>query len=580
MRLLRERALRHWRGILVIFLLQLFGVLLTLAQPMIIERVVAELSAGPGVGRRTLVLLLTVLVASALISAAGTLVSGQVGEDLVAELRRDVSDVLLHLEIGTSESCSHGDLAARLASDTALVRMGITVAPVSILTGVLGITGCIIAMGMISLPLLGVTLVALAILAIGAVLQLPRVRRGYARSQTALGELTAEASKSLTGARIIKTSLAEDRMSEVMHGRIGNVRSASLAALRAQTILSVLADLTVHGPIVCALAAGSWLVSKGYITMPNLVAFCLYAFYIISPVQDLVSGSSAVNQGMASAQRVMEVLAMPVEDLDRVPADPCPQTPATIQSGRPARIDCLDVTFGYPDGAGTQVNGLRASWGPGGVHAIVGPSGSGKSTLLSLMLRLREPQNGTLLLEGRDIATISLRELRQRVAYVDQESLAFEATLRENVAFGTPDATDKAIVSALERAGLYEGFRDSLEYGLDTPLNARGVRISGGERQRVAVARALLRDPEVLLLDEASSQLDAASESVVASTLEELGSRCTVLIVAHRLSTVVRAQSITVMRDGRVMDRGTHRDLMTRSELYQGLARTQFIPME
>ncbi|OLR92204.1 ABC transporter ATP-binding protein [Actinokineospora bangkokensis] len=538
-----------------------------LVQPLVAQHVLEALGTGSSaVG--WLVLLTALVVAGALLTGVQSWWQQRTAERVVRDVRRDLVHRLIRLRVPELDRRPPGDLTARITSDSTLVQKAATEGLVQVANGVLTTLGAVVLMGVVHLGLLGVTLGVLVVVAVLMGFVLPKIRAAVARAQESVGAIGAAVDRVLGAVRTVKANGAEQRETDTANQAVERAYEAGLFGARYVAMVSVLTGLAIQAAFLSVLGVGGALVASGSMTAPQLIAFLLYVFYLASPLASLASGLSTLQQGLGAVNRIDEVSRMPVEDDVDGPVGP----PATTA---PPRVEFDGVEFAYP-GRGPALRGVTYTVDPGTRTALVGLSGAGKTTMFALLQRFYEPTAGQVRIDGVDIATLPRAEVRKRIAYVEQDSPVMAGTLRANLLYAEPDAAEADIAEVL-RVTRLDAFVARLEHGLDTEVGTRGVTLSGGERQRLAIARALLRKPGVLLLDEATAQLDARNEQALGEVVEQASRRCTVLLIAHRLSTVTSADQILVLEHGLVRARGTHDDLVRTDPLYRELAATQML---
>ncbi|MCF1593777.1 ABC transporter ATP-binding protein [Streptomyces muensis] len=536
--------------------------------PLVARELIDDLSHDRAITGALLVMS-GLVVANAALGALGSYVLRRTAESVVLGARRALSSYLLRLRITAVDRSEPGDLMARITSDTTLLREVTTDSLVGLGTGGLTLVATVAMMGLVDPVLLLVTLGV--ILAAGTILGVivPRINRASRQAQDAVGVMGASLERILGALRTVKASGAEHREERTLHEAAEESWRQSVRAAKWSAAAGNTAGLAMQIAFITVLAVGGARVATGAIDVGTLVAFLLYVFYLMSPIQQVVGAITQYQTGSAALARIQEAL--------RLPAEPAAE-PASLPAdgAEPAALAFEDVRFRYADDLPYVHHGVTFAVPAQGMTAFVGPSGAGKTTVFSLIERFYDPEAGTITLDGRDLADWELPQLRSAIGYVEQDAPVLSGSLRANLLLGNPDAADDALTRVLKTTRL-DGLVARLPDGLDTLVGHRGTKLSGGERQRVAIARALLRRPRLLLLDEATSQLDAVNEAALRDTVADVARTTTVLVVAHRLSTVTMADRIVVMDAGRVRAVGTHRELVASDPLYAELAATQFL---
>ncbi|MFF9011798.1 ABC transporter ATP-binding protein [Streptomyces sp. NPDC014870] len=539
-----------------------------LALPLVAKHLIDALSEDRSI-TGALLLMSALVLANAGIGALGGYVLRRTAESVVLGARRTLSSYLLRLRIAAVDRSEPGDLMARVTSDTTLLREVTTDSLVGLGTGGLTLVATLVMMGLVDPVLLAVTLGV--VLGAGTVIGVivPHINRASRQAQDAVGAMGASLERTLGALRTIKASGAERREEQAVHAAAEESWRQSVRAAKWSALAGNTAGLSMQIAFITVLAVGGARVATGAIDVGTLVAFLLYVFYLMSPIQEVVGAVTQYQAGAAALARIREALRLPAEP----PAEPAP-LPAP--GAEPAALAFEDVRFRYAHDLPYIHHGVSFSVPPRGMTAFVGPSGAGKTTVFSLIERFYDPDAGRITFDGRDLAAWDMPLLRSAIGYVEQDAPVLSGTLRDNLLLGHPDATEDDLLRVLGTTRL-DGLVERLPKGLDTLVGHRGTKLSGGERQRVAIARALLRRPRLLLLDEATSQLDAVNEAALRDTVAEVSRTTTVLVVAHRLSTVTMADRIIVMDTGRVRAIGTHGELVAKDPLYAELAATQFL---
>ena len=512
------------------------------------------------------------VVVAAVALGFGTYLLLRSAEAVVLSGRRGLVKRMLGLTMTAMSRHAPGDLLSRVTADTTLLRQIAIQAVSQALLGGVMLIGALVLMAIVDLVLFATVLATVVALSLVVGFVMPRIRRAAKEAQVSVGRMGAELERVLGGFTTVKASGAERHELERVGAAAERARDEGSRLARWAAVAGTSAGLCMQIAFLVVLGVGGARLQSGAIDVGTLVAFLLYVLYLAQPVLQLVNAGTYFQAGRAALARIEEVASLPVEDVDvdRV----APREPAIAPPATPAALRFDQVAFTYPGRSEPALRGLSLTVPAGGMTAIVGPSGAGKSTLLALVERFYDPSAGRVLLDDRDLREWPLTELRRLIAYVEQDAPVMAGTLRDNLAYAAPEATDAQLRDVLAACRL-QPLVERLGGDLGAELSHRGGSVSGGERQRIAIARALLRRPRLLLLDEATSQLDAANEAALRDVVEELASRTTVLVVAHRLSTVQAAERIAVVQDGALRAIGDHASLAAGDDLYAGFVAAQ-----
>ncbi|MGW0431013.1 ABC transporter ATP-binding protein [Micromonospora sp. NPDC003197] len=565
LRLLLSFITPHWRVLLLGLVLGLFTNAIGLATPMVTKWVLDTLGASASMTQPIAVLLALVIVGAA-ISLWQWVLLGTLAERVVLDARTSVIRRYFAAKIGDLLKRPSGELVTRVTSDTALLHQA-SGSIVGLINSTLALIGTLVLMGVLDLVLLGSTLVAVIMVAIIMATLMPSIAKAQEAAQESVGRLGGSLGGALRAIRTVKASRAEVRQSERIIADARDSAAHSVRAARRTASVWTIAWTGIQLAIIAILGIGAWRAQLGLLELSSLIAFLLYAFQLMGPISELTQNVTALQAGIAAASRIREIEAIAVEP--QVATAPTgPSTADQIRYDDSPVLVFRDVTARYAPDTAPAVRGIDLTIPRRGHTAIVGPSGAGKTTLFSLILRFLEPTEGELLLDGRPYATYTHSEIRAKLAYVEQETPVVPGTIRDNLLFTHPDATDDELRAVLKAVRLDEKI-DSLDEGLDTSLSSSEV--SGGQRQRIALARAILRTPEILLLDEATAQVDGLTEAALHDCIRDRAAAGAVVTIAHRLSTVLDADSIAVMEDGRIRAQGTHAELLATDDLYRQL---------
>jgi ABC-type multidrug transport system fused ATPase/permease subunit len=566
----------HLRALALGTVLALLAGVAGLLQPLLAKSVIDALSAGRSLVGPVLGLA-GLIVAAALLGASNSFVLGRTAERVVLDVRTRLAQRLVRLRVDELDHASPGDLISRTTADSSLLRSAATTALVDLVDGSLRFVGALVFMGWLDLRLLAVTMTVLVGVGITVGFVVPRIRAAVRTAQEAVSAVATALYRALGAARTVKASGTEADELATVNAAVATAYGAGVRGVRLNALLTAVTGLSIQVPFLAVLGVGGALVARGELPVSTLVAFLLYLFYLIGPIGQLVGGTTTLQQGLAAADRIAAVDAMAVEDVPLALPPAVPATPpaGTALDAAPLGVRFDHVSFTYAGREQVLDDVTFEAPGPG-LTALVGPSGAGKTTLFSLLMRFYDLDDGRVLVGGRDVAGMPLHDLRRLIGYVEQDAPALEGTMLENLTYAAPGASSADVDGVLARTRLDE-LVARLPEGLETLVGTRGVLLSGGERQRLAIARALLRRPAVLLLDEATSQLDARNERALRDVVAEVAASTTVLVVAHRLSTVTQADRIVVLDRGRVRAPRTHEELLSDDPLYAELAATQLL---
>lgn len=606
----------HKRTLVIVAGLSVLSAATMLVQPLlvgqVIDRVQKELPLGA-----LLWALVGFVIAASLISGWQHYLLQRTGTAVVYSSRRKLIARILHLPISEFDARRTGDLVSRVGSDTTLLYAVLTQGLADAIGNGLLFVGAIIAMAVIDPVLLGIIVVVIGISVVGVVALSGRIRTASTEQQERVGELASGVERAVGSIRTVRASGATEREVEAVTERATEAYRVGVRIAKVSALVVPIAGIALQVSLLVVIGLGGFRVATGAITIASLVTFIMFLFMLIAPLGSFFGAITSVNQALGALGRIQEVLDLPTESQD----DPA-LAAAVVAAPEPAgsdtpAVEFRDVRFRYPEAVvaarrkaeteaiavlenahvgasaivrdeasidalselpseGEVLRGVSFRVPRGARVALVGPSGAGKSTTLALIERFYDPTAGAILLDGTDVRALDRADLRAKLGYVEQDAPTLAGTIGDNLRLASPEATDAECEAVLRAVNLGDVL-DRSDLGLEAPVGESGVMLSGGERQRLAIARALLAAPPILLLDESTSSLDGLNEQRMREAIDAVAAGRTLIVIAHRLSTVVDSDHIVVMDRGRVVGQGTHSELVASTPLYRDLAKHQLL---
>lgn len=607
----------HRSTLIVVSVLSILGSIATLVQPLLVGQVIDRVQRGADLGLLLWALVGFVVVAS-LITAWQHYLLQRTGTAVVYSSRRKLIARILHLPISEFDARRTGDLVSRVGSDTTLLYAALTQGLADAIGNALLFAGALIAMAVIDPLLLAIIVLVIGVSVLGVTALSGRIRTASTEQQEKVGELASGVERAVGSIRTVRASGATEREIDAVTERASDAYRVGVRIAKVSALVVPIAGIALQVSLLVVIGLGGFRVATGAISIASLVMFIMFLFMLIAPLGSFFGAITSVNQALGALGRIQEVLDLPTESQHdaeiaarvRSDAPPAADTPA---------IEFRDVHFRYPEAVvaarrkaesearavlenahvdasamttaetagegsapaashtdGEVLRGVSFSVPRGARVALVGPSGAGKSTTLALIERFYDPTSGSILLDGVDVRAIDRKALRAQLGYVEQDAPTLAGTLADNLRLASPDATDARCEAVLRAVNLGEVL-DRSPLGLQAPVGEGGVMLSGGERQRLAIARALLAAPPILLLDESTSSLDGLNEQRMRAAIDAVASGRTLIVIAHRLSTVVDSDHIVVLEHGRVVGQGTHSELVQSTPLYRDLAKHQLL---
>ena len=586
----------HRRILSVVIALSMLGALTGLAQPLLVAQVISAVESGAAL-QGLVGLLITLVILTALLSGYRHYLLQKTGEGVVLSSRKTLVRRMLHLPIREFDERRTGDLVSRVGSDTTLLRAVLTQGLVEALGGAVTFIGAIIAMLILDPVLFSLTIAVVAIAVTTVVTLSRRIRKASRQAQEKVGDLTASVERAISSIRTVRAASATDREIVAIDRDAEGAWRMGLVVARISALVVPVSGIALQVAFLVVLGVGGFRVASGQLEVAYLVAFILFLFMMIMPLGQAFGAINSVNQALGALGRIQEIIDLPSEDHADV-ADDTVVVPDPLPDNT-AALAFMNVSFHYPERAHKSeaekvlaeqlgpddhlapsrravLDGVSFSVPVGSRVALVGPSGAGKSTIFALIERFYDPTAGHIELAGIPLTSLPRQILRRQLGYVEQDAPVLAGSIRDNLLLAAPDATEEDCVAVLAEVNLTDVLsRDPL--GLDAPVGEAGVMLSGGERQRLAIARALLAAPSILLLDESTSSLDGRNEQLMRDAIDKVAASRTLIVIAHRLSTVVDSDLIIVLDQGAIIGQGTHEQLLESTPLYRDLATHQLL---
>ena len=605
--------MEHKRVLSVVIALSMAGALTTLAQPLVVSQVITVVEAAEPLGNLVWILVGLVVVSAALSGFRHYLLQ-RTGEGVVLSSRKLLVRRMLNLPISEFDQRRTGDLVSRVGSDTTLLRAVLTQGLVEAVGGTLTFLGAVIAMVYLDPILFSLTAIVVAVAVTTVVTLSRRIRVASRKSQDKVGDLTASVERAISAVRTVRAANATEREIVGVEKDAEGAWRLGLDVAKVSALVVPISGIALQVAFLVVLGVGGFRVASGALPIADLVAFILFLFMMIMPLGQAFGAITSVNQALGALGRIQEIISLPGEtDNDRVQVSPA-QVPGQAPAQAPPprgkiAVEFSRVSFSYPESAHKTeaeklvaetlgerevealTTGEIAALRPtrdrvldtvsftvplGSKTAIVGPSGAGKSSILSLMERFYDPQSGSISVFGTPVVDLERGQLRGYFGYVEQDAPVLAGTIRDNLLIGAPGANEEQLREVLESVNLTDILERDAR-GLDAEVGEAGILLSGGERQRLAIARAILQAPPILLMDESTSSLDGPNEVLMKHAIDRVAKDRTVIVIAHRLATVVDSDHIIVVNHGKVDAVGTHDELLLSSGLYKDLAEHQLL---
>jgi len=559
----------HKKALIVALVLSIFTSLLSLGQPLLMGQVISAVEEGKEFTNLAIGIVV-LLVSAALINGFQFFLLYRTGEGVVLGTRRKLVSRLLRLPIKEYDRRRIGDLVSRVGADSTLLKSVLTQGLVDAVGGMLQFFGAIIVMAFIDPVLLGSTLLVVFVAVAAIAMTGRKLRSATTKAQQKVGAMSASVERALGAIRTIRAARAETREAQAIDKDAIAAYDQGVKIAKLSAIVAPIAQIAFNTAFIVVLGLGGLRVATGATSISSLVTFVILLFFMVGPLISAFGAYSSVMSALGALARIQEIMVIDEEDQGQG---------GLVRQGENA-VEFAEIGFNYEAAEGEESTSILENVSfqiPRGTRvALVGPSGAGKSTIFSLIERFYEPTSGEILLDGQNVKEMSMDTLRSQIGYVEQDAPVLAGSIRENLLLGRAEATDEDLRQVLAMVNLTEVLNRD-ESGLDAEVGENGIMLSGGERQRLAIARALLAAPPILLLDESTSALDGPNEQRMREAIDAVAKNRTLIVIAHRLSTVVDSDQIIVLERGKVVGSGTHSELVKSTPLYAELAKHQLL---
>ena len=559
----------HKKALIVALVLSIFTSLLSLGQPLLMGQVISAVEEGKEFTNLAIGIVV-LLVSAALINGFQFFLLYRTGEGVVLGTRKKLVSRLLRLPIKEYDRRRIGDLVSRVGADSTLLKSVLTQGLVDAVGGMLQFFGAIIVMAFIDPVLLGSTLLVVFVAVAAIAMTGRKLRSATTKAQQKVGAMSASVERALGAIRTIRAARAETREAQAIDKDAIAAYDQGVKIAKLSAIVAPIAQIAFNTAFIVVLGLGGLRVATGATSISSLVTFVILLFFMVGPLISAFGAYSSVMSALGALARIQEIMVIDEEDQGQGDL---------VRQGENA-VEFAEIGFNYEAAEGEESTSILENVSfqiPRGTRvALVGPSGAGKSTIFSLIERFYEPTSGEILLDGQNVKEMSLDTLRSQIGYVEQDAPVLAGSIRENLLLGRAEATDEDLRQVLDMVNLTEVLNRD-DSGLDAEVGENGIMLSGGERQRLAIARALLAAPPILLLDESTSALDGPNEQRMREAIDAVAKNRTLIVIAHRLSTVVDSDQIIVLERGKVVGSGTHSELVKSTPLYAELAKHQLL---